>query len=283
MTVLIPFTMLTRPTLCWVCILVLGGILVGCAPKGRYHHHRDSAPKIVPEHVSTIDALPVYEDYAPANMRPYTIRGVTYRPLTTGKGFSEQGLASWYGQKFHGHLTANGEIYNMYEMSAAHKTLPLPSFARVTNLTNGKQVVVRINDRGPFHLNRVVDLSYAAAAKLDILKTGVGKVKVDVIHVAKDGKVTIGNTPVIQPTTAPSVSKNSLSTRYIQVLASSRAQQIPAIAKRLTDTFGLPTKTLESGRIFKLRLGPLPEHLDSLSILNKLATMGYPDGFVVSE
>ncbi|HAH03554.1 MAG TPA: septal ring lytic transglycosylase RlpA, partial [Vibrio sp.] len=97
--------------------------------------------------------------------------------------FTEKGKASWYGKKFHGHLTSNGEIYDMYSMSAAHKTLPIPSYVKVTNTDNNKTTIVRINDRGPFHEGRIIDLSYAAAYKLDVLRTGTANVEIEVITV----------------------------------------------------------------------------------------------------
>ncbi|KAF1707141.1 hypothetical protein CSC71_13525, partial [Pseudoxanthomonas sangjuensis] len=136
-----------------------------------------------PEHVPDIDCIaePAVVD-APrspfGNRTPYTVLGKTYRVLDRPDGYVERGTASYYGQKFHGRLTSNREVYDMYAFTAAHKTLPLPSFARVTNLDNGKSVVVRINDRGPFHDGRVIDLSYAAAVKLGIVARGTGNVEV---------------------------------------------------------------------------------------------------------
>jgi rare lipoprotein A len=108
----------------------------------------------------------------------YSIAGKRYYVLATAEGFVERGVASWYGPTFHGNSTAIGEKYDMYAMTAAHKTLPLPAYARVTNLRNGKSVVVRVNDRGPFIANRVIDLSYTAAAKLDMLRDGTTMVEV---------------------------------------------------------------------------------------------------------
>ena len=102
--------------------------------------------------------------------RPYELLGRSYVPITTDRPFTERGLASWYGKKFHGRRTASGEVYNMYAMTAAHPTLPLPSYARIRNPANGREIVVRINDRGPFHAGRIVDLSYTAAFKLDLLR-----------------------------------------------------------------------------------------------------------------
>ena len=176
-----------------IITLLIVLLVTACAPTGRYSQHRDSKPDAIRANIDFKDVKPVYEPYRPANSKPYSVLGKRYYPLKTGKGYSEEGIASWYGQKFHGHLTANGETYDMFTMSAAHKTLPLPSFVRVTNLLNGRQAVVRVNDRGPFHNNRVIDLSFAAAMKLDVISTGTAKVKVEVVHVDEFGTVTVGN------------------------------------------------------------------------------------------
>jgi len=127
------------------------------------------------------DAEPRVEPLRQANLRPYTVMGQRFTPMTELKPFSETGKASWYGRKFHGNATAIGEEYDMYEMTAAHPTLPLPSYARVTNLENDRSVVVRVNDRGPFLRSRVIDLSYAAAHRLNFINAGSAKVKVEVI------------------------------------------------------------------------------------------------------
>ena len=124
------------------------------------------------------DAVPQIEPVRPGGPnKPYEIAGHTYVPLTDDRALTEKGLASWYGKKFHGHRTASGEAYNMYAMTAAHKTLPIPSYARVRNPANGKEVIVRVNDRGPFSPGRVIDLSYTAALKLGVL-SGVAPVEI---------------------------------------------------------------------------------------------------------
>ena len=125
------------------------------------------------------DAVPIDEPLHRAANRPYAVFGRTYVPNVGNDPFVQTGMASWYGRKFHGQQTSTGERYDMYAMTAAHPTLPLPSYARVTCLANGRSVVVRINDRGPFHGDRIIDLSYAAAFKLDIAAPGSGKVKVE--------------------------------------------------------------------------------------------------------
>ncbi|MEP1449212.1 MAG: septal ring lytic transglycosylase RlpA family protein [Paraglaciecola sp.] len=249
--------------------------VIGCAPKGRYFQHQDSAPKVIPKKVTSLDAVAKYESYAKANMRPYTVRGVRYQPLTTGKGFSDKGGASWYGQKFHGHLTSNGETYDMYQMSGAHKTLPLPSFVRVTNLENGKQVVVRVNDRGPFHRGRVIDLSYAAALKLDMLNTGVAQVKIDVIHVDQEGNITVGRNPIIKK---PSKNDQQL---FIQVAALQNKDRIEKLAATLTTQYEHPYQTRFEKGMYKLHLGPLSNEHEANKLLNMLKNNNYPGAYKI--
>ena len=119
------------------------------------------------------------------NPESYVVYGKTYHTLSSSKGYKERGAASWYGTKFHGKRTSSGEPYDLYAMTAAHKTLPLPTYVEVTNLKNGRTVIVKVNDRGPFHDDRLIDLSYAAAAKLDILPYGTGEVEVRAIDPTK--------------------------------------------------------------------------------------------------
>ncbi|KAF1712020.1 hypothetical protein CSC70_00325 [Pseudoxanthomonas kalamensis DSM 18571] len=140
---------------------------------------RDSTPDYIPDVNCIAEPVVGNEPRSPVgNRSPYTVLGKKYRVLDDADGYVERGTASYYGNKFHGRRTSNQEVYDMYAFTAAHKTLPLPSFARVTNLDNGKSVVVRVNDRGPFHEGRVIDLSYAAAVKLDIVQRGTGRVEV---------------------------------------------------------------------------------------------------------
>jgi len=130
------------------------------------------------------DAVPM-PNYGPIKNNPYTVLGKTYFPLNDATSYRVTGTASWYGTKFHGQATANGETYDLYGMTAAHKTLPLPSYVRVTNLDNGKSVIVRVNDRGPFYSDRVIDLSFAAAKKLGYAETGTAHVRVEGIDPAQ--------------------------------------------------------------------------------------------------
>ena len=183
----------TRPTL---LILVLGALLAGCGTTPTKTTQNDEAPVIPPykgggyykddgpganppSNLAEIpDAVPKWEPLHRYANDAYKVQGKEYLPLSPEQGYKAKGLASWYGRKFHGKATSSGEPYDMYGMSAAHTTLPLPSYARVTNLENGKSIIVRVNDRGPFHDGRIIDLSYTAAYKLDILK-GVTPVEVE--------------------------------------------------------------------------------------------------------
>ena len=165
----------------------------------------DSAPKFLKK-TSTRDAIPRSEPLSKYGNgdknRFYEVRGKRYRVMSSGESYDEIGTASWYGTKFHGRLTSNREIYNIYAMTAAHKTLPLPIYVKVTNLKNKKNVIVRVNDRGPFVDDRLIDLSYAAALKLDIVKSGTAPVRIETVTTNK-----------ISPTNDPNIESNS----YIQV------------------------------------------------------------------
>ena len=140
--------------------------------------HKDGAPWWDVDVSRIPDATPTLHT-GPYKANPYTVLGKTYFPLQESKTYVASGTASWYGTKFHGQNTANGEVYDLYGMSAAHKTLPLPSYVRVTNLDNNRSVILRVNDRGPFYSDRIIDLSYAAAKKLGYAEIGTARVKVE--------------------------------------------------------------------------------------------------------
>lgn len=154
---------------------------VATAKKGGYYLDDGPEANPPPNLDAVPDAVPRKEPLHRFANRTYVALGTTYTPQTERSSYSEEGLASWYGRRFHGKKTASGELYDMYAMTAAHPTLPIPSYARVTALNSGKSVVVRINDRGPFHSSRIIDLSYTAAHKLGFLGGGSGRVRVDAI------------------------------------------------------------------------------------------------------
>ena len=182
-------------------------------------HIADGAPDDLPD----VDAIPEPQVKAEPRSRyanrAYSVLGKRYQVLDTAEGYVEEGMASYYGKKFHGRRTSNLEVYDMYAFSAAHKTLPLPSYVRVTNLANGKSVVVRVNDRGPFHAGRIIDLSYAAAVKLGVHRAGVAKVEVRALGVDGDATDTrVANAPVAPTPATPAPSSQSALDRVVAAL-----------------------------------------------------------------
>ena len=190
----------------WLAGLLLALLLAACG-SGPKTITRDGAEANPPANLGSVaDAEPRIEPIRSGGPnRPYEVLGRNYVPMTQDRAFKERGLASWYGRKFHGRRTASGETYDMYAMTAAHPTLPIPSYARVRNPANGREVIVRINDRGPFHPGRIVDLSYTAALKLDLLR-GVAPVELERITFAeiRSGAWRRGEpAPAVAPAPAP--------------------------------------------------------------------------------
>ena len=296
-------------------MLICVTLIVGCesTPSGRYAQKHDSAPRHIAKEPETLDAVPKYEAYRMFNSRPYKVLGKHYTPMTSGKGYEQTGYASWYGQKFHGHLTSNGETYNMFAMSAAHKTLPLPSYVRVTNLENNKQAIVRVNDRGPFHDNRIIDLSYAAAVKLGYHSKGTTKVKLEVIHFDEHNNVTIGNRPTVSyeeylgidatpavashtnegmlidgETYSESGAENAMQAQgeqamFIQVAALSDAKKAKSISNVLSALYQIPAHLPEVESIYKLQLGPIYDEAIVEEVLQQLRQNGYPNAYALSQ
>lgn len=191
------------------------------------------------------DAVPRDEPLHRFANRTYAVLGNTYTPQAERRAHSEEGLASWYGRRFHGKKTASGEVYDMYAMTAAHPTLPIPSYARVTALDNGKSVVVRINDRGPFHGKRVIDLSYTAAHKLGYLKHGSTRVRVE----------------SLDPTAYDKQGEASKDGIYLQVGAFSyadHAQQLLARLRRALDLDAGRSRVVLNDALHRVQLGPYP-------------------------
>jgi rare lipoprotein A len=223
------------------------------------------APPVNPMDVP--DAVPRYEPRSVNGNPPfYDIDGRRYFVLASAAGYVERGVASWYGPGFHSGRTATGEIYDMYAMTGAHKTLPLPCYARVTNLSNGRSVVVRINDRGPFVANRLIDLSYVAAAKLDMLRQGTTLVEVR----ALDGPAT--------PLPAPVVAGNSL---YVQAGAFTDEQNAERLLERLRAAGIGPAfiraDDVQGRHFFRVRVGPVPDVAEFDRLVTGLRGVGIPD------
>ena len=218
------------------CVLSIFLISACSSPKGKFSgskygkatqgggYYKDDGPgNDIPANILSIpDATPRVETPRPANLRPYSVMGKTYQPINADKSYRQEGIASWYGRKFHGNTTANGETYDMYAMTAAHTILPLPSYAKVTHAKTGKSVIVRVNDRGPFLHNRIIDLSYAAAAKLDLIGPGSGPVIVEAItnqQIAAQNYAPKQNNNIA--TTAPVITKTEIAQNH-QVMPSNK-------------------------------------------------------------
>jgi rare lipoprotein A len=257
-------------------VILLAFTLSACVNQGRYKQRLDSAPVSANKKVATKDAVPRYEPETQRANKPYSVFGTRYVPMShqTAKAYSATGVSSWYGQKFHGHLTSNGETYDMFQMSAAHKTLPLPSYVKVTNLDNQKTVIVRVNDRGPFHGGRIIDLSFAAATKIDMLKTGVANVKVEVFHVDKQGNKTLAGKPINRK--QPQGDNESW---FVQVAALQNKKKITDLAEGLALLYQVPTQIPFELGVFKLRLGPLSNEAHATTLLQEVKQNGYENAY----
>ena len=271
---------------------LLGVALTACGPV----HVRDSAPNRMPVDPDSVpNPVPKHEARSKyGNPRSYEVLGKTYVLLKTRRGYRDRGIASWYGTKFHGQRTSSGEPYDMFAMTAAHKTLPIPCYARVTNLENGNSIIVRINDRGPFHPNRIIDLSYVAAAKLDMLKKGTAKVEVEVIDPSapaqKPQQMAVSSPPQPAEDTLQEIteneSKGTPSARnrlYLQVAAYAHKANAEKARAKLIMLLGENITIHPADSIFKLWVGPLENVEDADRVSAKLVTQGYAQTQVVID
>ena len=279
-----------------VIVVTLSVTLSGCSSNtGRYQQAKDSTPTRLPTASELKDAVPRAEPKSRGgNKSRYTVRGKSYQVIDSAVGFKQTGIASWYGNKFHGHLTSNGEIYDMYAMSAAHKNLPLPTYLQVTNLSNNKSVVVRVNDRGPFHENRIIDLSYSAAYKIGMLKTGTAKVSIEAITdfdsfnlrkaIGKSGLQSVAvATPLAKPEEITPIPTNQTSDRseqtFIQVFATSSKEVAENTASALSNLYQQNVITPLNNGIYRVQMGPFNEQFDTSDIINTLKRSGYPNAY----
>ena len=252
-------------------------------PQGsRYRDNADSVPDGPPPDISKlVEPVPKVEPRALyGNKSPYSVLGQSYTVLPNANGYVERGIASFYGNKFHGYKTSSLEEYDMYQFSAAHKTLPLPSYARVTNLENGKSVVVRINDRGPFHDNRLIDLSYAAAVKIGVYPKGTGLVEVRAIT---PGEPLQDLPPPPAPAVAASTGLPTGAPRpgiYLQVGAFADNANAERVARQLRSANFAPVQVVDAqinGRsVRRVRVGPLADVDSADEVTAKIQDMGLP-------
>ncbi len=260
------------------------------ANSGRGGYYKDDGPgDQIPQGLEDIpDAEPKIEPYSNRANRPYDQFGKTYTPITDNRPFKQRGIGSWYGKKFHGSKTSSGELYDMYKMTAAHPTLPIPSYSRVTNLSNGKQIIVRINDRGPFHSDRIIDLSYTAALKLGYLGKGSGLLEVERLLPEEIERITQAKrvpapgmtvaalvpseqrdgaagqypslpTALLEEKNSPAPNTPSSAGYYIQLGAFSQVQNAEVMRAQYALTWANklpPVEVVQSGMHYRLMVGP---------------------------
>ena len=271
------------------CIAAGGAFLAGCAgepvqapvvkapsshashySKGGGYYLDDGPGDNPPADLDSIpDAVPKPEKLIPACNRPYTTMGKTYYPETTLEPYKATGIASWYGRRYNGQKTSSGEIYDMYAMTAAHPTLPIPSYAKVTNLANGKSVIVRVNDRGPFRSDRLIDLSYTAAYKLGIIRGGSAKVEVDSILPDEWTRTTAADRK-----TEPLPAAGESGSIYLQIGAfSERANAQRFLEAHRSQLEGYAPEIVGENGMYKIHVGPYPSRTDATSAAGKIAQL----------
>lgn len=262
----------------WAALMLV--LVAGCGRPVK----TDRAPSRPPDVSGVPDAVPRHEPRSRrGNPESYEVFGRRYYVMESGRGHVERGVASWYGEKFHGRLTSSGEPYDMYVMTAAHKTLPLPSYARVTNLANGRSVVVKINDRGPFVNNRIVDLSYAAAARLDMLRAGTAMVELRVLEPGGTGAAASG--PARPAPARPEAATPAGDEVYVQVGAFGEDRNARNLAERLRRQ-GVDDVVVREDRaagLYRVRVGPVSsvEYFDW--VVAQAAALGIEDAHLALE
>ncbi len=262
-------------------------ILVGCSgvPKPSVSdsggfYGGDNAPSDKHDFDTIADAIPKHEPLSRTGNKPYTALGQSFTPLKSSKGYVKTGIASWYGTKFHGRRTSSGETYDMWAMTAAHPTLPLPTYVEVTHLESGKKIVVKVNDRGPFLHNRIIDLSYVAAHKLGIADRGTGKVLVKAIDPGDNGSRIANNRALndkvkFNQAVTGTLGKSAVVPSYfIQVGAYSEISNAQSMRQRLHQqghaVYPLTELGYEEQRPYRVQVGPFPTIDNALQVKHSL-------------
>lgn len=286
----------------WGVLLLVSLVLAGCASapetdhSARYTLKQDRAPAGGFDVSGLADAEPRYEAPRTAgNRSPYTVWGKSYRVMDSNEGYVAEGIASWYGEKFHGHKTSNGETFDMYAMSAAHKSLRIPGYAKVTNLDNDQSVIVRVNDRGPFHDDRLIDLSYAAAKKLEFHNQGTARVKVAAITTRPDGSMFLAGEPFGPASPAPSGTggiqevEAAFPQRGLFVQLGSFGSEDPAQAllsraeSSLDDPVRVRAVTTDHGRFHRVQVGPFATEEEALKARKHVESRGFGQPIVLTD
>lgn len=261
-----------------LCLLTLP-LLHGCF-SGASRYHQDSAPGFEINTANIPDAVPRFEPKSKQGNPPsYKVYGRRYHVMDSSEGYVKRGVASWYGTKFHGRSTSSGETYNMYAMTAAHRSLPLPTYVRVTHLENGRSVVLRVNDRGPFHNNRLIDLSYSAAKKLGITAKGTGIVEVRAINPRNYR---------FQKTRRSKTSK-SPKTKYKLYLQAgafvsrNNAEQLKTRLNGLLARHEISTGFNNQNKLYRVRIGPLASIDEADQLAEKISQAGVASPYIVVD
>ena len=274
--------------------LSLSLVLVNLWSCGTITEQQDGAPRGKPDVANIPDAVPRDEPRSKyGNPASYEVFGKRYYTLASSENYVERGKASWYGTKFHGRRTSSGEPYDMYAMTAAHKTLPLPSYAEVTNLDNGRKIVVKINDRGPFHDDRLIDLSYSAATKLGIIDKGTGNVEVRAItkkNVTASANIrateNVAKAASVSNAVAPTSTIGKV-VLFLQVGAfstMSRAEQIrQQVQQQIEERVHISPVERAQTPLYRVRVGPLESAEYGERIASRLVDMGFSDTRIVTE
>ena len=275
---------LTRRIICNLVLPVTAVLLSSCSVISE---KADGPPARSVDTASIPDAVPRLEPRSKyGNPESYVVNGKRYYVLKNSNGYIDRGIASWYGIKFNGRRTSSGETYNMYAMTAAHKTLPLPTYVKVTNLRNGKAVIVRVNDRGPFHENRIIDLSYTAAAKLDIIGTGTGLVEVRAINPTTYMIAKKGNNKRIAKIPA-GLKAGTVDDFFIQVgsfasLLNARRLKLK-LGSLVKDLIRIRAAVLDGKTMYRVQIGPINKIDTADAIVSALARYGIRDHHIVIE
>lgn len=279
-----------QPVLRWLWLVLVSLVLVACSTMNKTATANNQSSTKSPGATAKLakfseriqhdgsDRLPINLDLVPSEIpqqeplipsanRSYSVYGQSFTPVNNAASYRKTGQASWYGRKFHGRKTTSGERYDMYAMTAAHPTLPIPSYARVTNLRNGKTVIVRINDRGPFHARRLIDLSYAAAGRLDFVGEGATKVEIERVWPVAEGQAVTTRSPSEARTKAGEPV-------YLQLgahgkLANAEAQQL-SLLKKLPDEQDSKLAIVNRTGVYRVRLGPFKSGLAALQAANTI-------------
>jgi rare lipoprotein A len=234
---------------------------------------RDGAPDYVPADLEFLpDPVPRNEvKSSRGNPATYSVFGKTYRVLDTAIGYYATGLASWYGTKFHGRLTSSGEPYDLYQLTAAHRSLPIPTYVRVTNLENGRSTVVRVNDRGPFHNDRIIDLSFAAAVKLGFANVGTARVRIDSLETAG-------------PLVAPAVVADNLP-YVLQAGAFVDVAAANALKDRLSQLTGQPGFVVQpsTDALYRVRIGPVTGRPEALRLRALIVASNFDEPLILRQ